>query len=69
MADVLRHTYDDVISSQGQNPGGADGVLIFGGTLRGDSRYGPGLYCFPFLRLPLLPVDKSLALLRRYNDR
>jgi hypothetical protein len=42
MADVLRHSYDDAISSMGHRKGGADGVLICGGMLRGDSRYGPG---------------------------
>lgn len=42
MADVLRHTYDEAIHSIGSRPGNADGVLICGGTLRGDSRYGPG---------------------------
>lgn len=42
MADVLRHTYDDVISCIGHHQGGTDGVLICGGTLRGDSQYGPG---------------------------
>ena len=42
MADVLRHAYDDAIWNAGEHEGGADGVLICGGTLRGDSRYGPG---------------------------
>lgn len=40
MADVLRHAYDDALCVKGD--GIADGVLICGGTLRGDSVYGPG---------------------------
>ncbi|CAE7121238.1 unnamed protein product [Rhizoctonia solani] len=37
MADVLRHAYDDALCVKGAGP--ADGVLICGGTLRGDSVY------------------------------
>ncbi|EUC64792.1 5'-nucleotidase, partial [Rhizoctonia solani AG-3 Rhs1AP] len=37
MADVLRHAYDDALCVKGGGP--ADGVLICGGTLRGDSVY------------------------------
>ncbi|CAE6431814.1 unnamed protein product [Rhizoctonia solani] len=37
MADVLRHAYDDALCVKGGGP--ADGVLICGGTLRGDSIY------------------------------
>jgi 5'-nucleotidase len=49
MADVLRHAYDDALCVKGG--GVADGVLICGGTLRGDSVYGPGMYvsCHPHL--------------------
>ena len=39
-ADVLRHAYDDALCLKGR--GGSDGVLICGGTIRGDSTYGPG---------------------------
>lgn len=39
-ADILRHTYDDVLCLKGC--GGADAVFICAGTLRGDSVYGPG---------------------------
>lgn len=39
-ADVVRHAYDDALCVGGC--GGADGVLICAGTLRGDSTYGPG---------------------------
>ena len=42
MADVLRHAYDDALCVK--DGGIADGVLICGGTLRGDSVYGPGTY-------------------------
>jgi 5'-nucleotidase len=41
-ADVVRHAYDDALCMKGC--GGADGVLICAGTLRGDSTYGPGIY-------------------------
>lgn len=39
-ADVLRHYYDDALCLK--SGGGSDGVFICGGTLRGDSTYGPG---------------------------
>lgn len=40
-ADILRHTYDDALCVRGVD-GGADGVFICAGMLRGDSIYGPG---------------------------
>ena len=40
-ADVLRHYYDDALCLKAG--GGSDGVFICGGTLRGDSTYGPGM--------------------------
>lgn len=40
-ADILRHTYDDALCVKGVD-GGADGVFICAGMLRGDSIYGPG---------------------------
>lgn len=39
-ADVLRHAYDDALYTK--TGSGSDGVLICGGTLRGDSVYPPG---------------------------
>jgi 5'-nucleotidase len=42
---VLRHAYHDAICVK--TGGGADGVLICGGTLRGDSVYGPGTSLSP----------------------
>ena len=39
-ADVLRHSYDDALCLKGYN--NTDGVFICGGTIRGDSVYGPG---------------------------
>ena len=39
---MIRHAYDDAIHDLGDHPGGADGVILCGGALRGDSRYGPG---------------------------
>ena len=42
-ADVLRHAYDDALCLKGYN--GTDGVFICGGTIRGDSVYGPGRVC------------------------
>ena len=38
----MRHAYDDAIYNLGDHEGGADGVMLCGGALRGDSRYGPG---------------------------
>lgn len=40
-ADLLFHAYDDALCMQGK--GGADAVFICGGTIRGDSKYGPGM--------------------------
>lgn len=41
-SDILRHTYDDALCIKGIK-GGADGVFICAGMLRGDSIYGPGM--------------------------
>lgn len=41
IADIMHRAYDDVLVSQ-LGVGPADGALITGGTLRGDSIYGPG---------------------------
>jgi len=43
LADILQHTYDDALCVKGID-GGADGVLLNAGMLRGDSTYGPGQY-------------------------
>jgi len=44
-ADVLRHAYNDALCMK--TGGDSDGVLICGGTLRGDSVYGPGTTLSP----------------------
>lgn len=41
-ADVLRHAYDDALYMKCGS--GSDGVLITGGTLRGDTVYPAGVY-------------------------
>ncbi|KAF9234769.1 Metallo-dependent phosphatase-like protein [Melanogaster broomeanus] len=47
-ADVLRHAYDDALYTKYGS--GSDGVLICGGTLRGDTVYPPGRH---FLEITL----------------
>lgn len=44
---MVRHAYDDSINDLGDHQGGADGVMLCGGALRGDSRYGPGMFALP----------------------
>ncbi|CCO28936.1 Trifunctional nucleotide phosphoesterase protein YfkN Includes: RecName: Full=2',3'-cyclic-nucleotide 2'-phosphodiesterase/3'-nucleotidase [Rhizoctonia solani AG-1 IB] len=58
MADVLRHAYDDALCVKGGGP--ADGVLICGGTLRGDSVYGPGDITLGDL-LEILPFEDPIV--------
>ncbi|QRV89758.1 nucleotide phosphoesterase protein YfkN [Ceratobasidium sp. AG-Ba] len=58
MADVLRHAYDDALCVKGG--GIADGVLICGGTLRGDSVYGPGNITLGDL-LEILPFEDPIV--------
>ncbi|KAG8763597.1 hypothetical protein FRC11_000856 [Ceratobasidium sp. 423] len=58
MADVLRHAYDDALCVKGAGP--ADGVLICGGTLRGDSVYGPGDITLGDL-LEILPFEDPIV--------
>ncbi|KAF5372933.1 hypothetical protein D9758_001729 [Tetrapyrgos nigripes] len=58
-ADIIRHAYDDSLSVGG---GGADGVLICAGTLRGDSEYGPGVITLGDI-LEILPFDDPLVVL------
>ncbi|KAF9001947.1 Metallo-dependent phosphatase-like protein [Cyathus striatus] len=53
-ADVIKHAYDEALCMKGC--GGADGVLICAGTLRGDSEYGPGMALQPIV---VLEVDGS----------
>ncbi|EMD38646.1 hypothetical protein CERSUDRAFT_113824 [Gelatoporia subvermispora B] len=57
-ADVLRHAYDDAPTMQG----GADGVFICAGTLRGDSIYGPGLISLGDI-LEILPFEDPVIVL------
>jgi 5'-nucleotidase len=44
----LRHAYDEALCLEGG--GGSDGVFICGGTIRGDSTYGPGTSTARFFR-------------------
>ncbi|KAK7440247.1 hypothetical protein VKT23_017188 [Stygiomarasmius scandens] len=59
-ADIIRHAYDDCLTVSGG--GGADGVLICAGTLRGDSQYGPGIITLGDI-LEILPFDDPLVVL------
>ncbi|KAI0747874.1 Metallo-dependent phosphatase [Daedaleopsis nitida] len=59
-ADVLRHAYDDALCLQ--TGGGADGVFICAGTLRGDSVYGPGLVTLGDI-LEILPFEDPIVVL------
>ncbi|KZP00929.1 Metallo-dependent phosphatase [Calocera viscosa TUFC12733] len=63
MADILRHAYDDAKSVQGRTKAGADAVLICGGTLRGDSTYGPGLITLGDV-YEILPFDDPIIMLQ-----
>ncbi|KAG8970562.1 hypothetical protein FRC03_006691 [Tulasnella sp. 419] len=57
-ADVLRHTYDDALCVKGH--GGADGVLICGGTIRGDCSYGPGIITVGDI-MEILPFEDPIV--------
>ena len=59
-ADVLRHAYDEALCLRGC--GGSDGVLICGGTIRGDSTYGPGLVTLGDI-LEILPFEDPIIVL------
>ncbi|KAG9051069.1 hypothetical protein FS837_012576 [Tulasnella sp. UAMH 9824] len=59
-ADVLRHTYDDALCMKGS--GGADGVLICGGTIRGDSVYGPGVVTLGDI-MEILPFEDPIVVI------
>ncbi|KIO34287.1 hypothetical protein M407DRAFT_16826 [Tulasnella calospora MUT 4182] len=59
-ADVLKHTYDDALCAEGN--GGADGVLICGGTIRGDSVYGPGLITLGDI-MEILPFEDPIVVI------
>jgi len=60
-ADILRHTYDDVLCMKGIE-GGVDGVFICAGMLRGDSVYGPGFLTLGDV-LEILPFEDPLVVL------
>ncbi|KAJ3522883.1 hypothetical protein NM688_g8808 [Phlebia brevispora] len=59
-ADVLRHAYDEALCLRGL--GGSDGVLICGGTIRGDSTYGPGVITLGDI-LEILPFEDPIIVL------
>jgi 5'-nucleotidase len=59
-ADILRHSYDDAPGLKDR--GGADGVFICAGTLRGDSVYGPGEVSLGDI-LEILPFEDPLIVL------
>ncbi|KAH8107148.1 Metallo-dependent phosphatase [Cristinia sonorae] len=59
-ADVLRHAYDDALCVK--TGGGSDGVLICGGTIRGDSTYGPGTVTLGDI-LEILPFQDPIVVI------
>ncbi|KAF8894422.1 Metallo-dependent phosphatase [Infundibulicybe gibba] len=59
-ADIIRHAYDSALDMQGC--GGADGVLICAGTLRGDSTYGPGIIKLGDI-LEILPFEDPVVVI------
>ncbi|KAJ7349288.1 Metallo-dependent phosphatase-like protein [Mycena albidolilacea] len=59
-ADVIRHAYDDTLAMKGC--GGADGVFVCAGTLRGDSIYGPGQVTLGDI-LEILPFEDPIVVL------
>ncbi|KIY43682.1 Metallo-dependent phosphatase [Fistulina hepatica ATCC 64428] len=59
-ADVIRHAYDDAANLR--DSGGSDGVLICGGTVRGDSEYGPGIITLGDI-LEILPFEDPIVVL------
>ncbi|KZT61237.1 Metallo-dependent phosphatase [Calocera cornea HHB12733] len=64
MADILRHAYDDAVCVRGRTEAaGADAVLICGGTLRGDSTYGPGYITLGDV-YEILPFDDPIIMLQ-----
>lgn len=59
-ADVLRHAYDGALCMKGC--GGSDGVFICGGTIRGDSIYGPGNISLGDI-MEILPFEDPIVVL------
>ncbi|KAI0818817.1 Metallo-dependent phosphatase [Irpex lacteus] len=59
-ADVLRHAYDEALCLEGG--GGSDGVFICGGTIRGDSTYGPGVISLGDI-MEILPFEDPIVVL------
>ncbi|KIK95849.1 hypothetical protein PAXRUDRAFT_826578 [Paxillus rubicundulus Ve08.2h10] len=59
-ADVLRHAYDDALYKKYGS--GSDGVLICGGTLRGDSVYPPGEIALGNI-MEILPFEDPIVVL------
>ncbi|KAI0085451.1 Metallo-dependent phosphatase [Irpex rosettiformis] len=59
-ADVLRHAYDEALCLEGG--GGSDGVFICGGTIRGDSTYGPGAISLGDI-MEILPFEDPIVVL------
>ncbi|KAG8775204.1 hypothetical protein FRC20_003365, partial [Serendipita sp. 405] len=60
-ADVIFHAYDDAPCVKAQ--GGADAVFICGGTLRGDSTYGPGDFTVGNI-MEILPFQDPIVVLQ-----
>lgn len=60
-ADVIFHAYDDALCIKGV--GGTDAVFICGGTIRGDSSYGPGNFTVGNI-MEILPFQDPIIVLQ-----
>lgn len=61
LADVLMHSYSEALEEKGA--GRIDLVLNCGGTLRGDSRYGPGVVTLGDV-LEILPFEDPVVVIQ-----
>ncbi|KAF8522159.1 5'-nucleotidase, partial [Hysterangium stoloniferum] len=65
-ADILHHCYDDALCMKGAG-GGAEGVFICAGALRGDSIYGPGVVTLGDI-LEILPFEDPIFILEMTGE-
>jgi 5'-nucleotidase len=60
MADVMLHSYSDALEKKGVS---TDLVMICGGAIRGDSRYGPGVVTLGDI-LEILPFTDAIVVIQ-----
>lgn len=60
MADVMLHSYSDALEAKGVS---TDIVMICGGAIRGDSRYGPGVVTLGDI-LEILPFTDAIVVIQ-----